>query len=63
MTQNLFNYQAASQVARDPTLAIAKVAYQVEYQRCIATSTTGSVYPEGENVKPFISQESVEKLI
>ena len=46
MTQNLLNYQAPSQVAREPTSAFAKVASIWENQICIATCTTGSVSPK-----------------
>lgn len=53
MTQNLLNYQAPSQVAREPTSAFAKVASIWENQICIATCTTGGVSPKKENVKPF----------
>ena len=46
MTQKLLNYQAPSQVAREPTSAFAKVPFQRENQICFATCTTGSVSPK-----------------
>ena len=63
MTQNLLNYQAPNQVAKEPTSAFAKVPLDWGCQICIATCTTGSVSPKQENVKPFFVTEPFLKTI
>ena len=57
MMQKLLNYQAPSQVEREPTSAIANLAQQLGKRRCFATCTTRSVSYKRKNREPFDKQD------